>query len=54
MRRPRFDRVGVVIEFAVQSGVHAGQVIAFEVIVDICFPVALHLVGTALEKLHVR
>src|SRR5512133_1315137 len=47
------DGVGVEVEFPVQTGVHGGQVIALEVIVDVGFPVAIHVVSAALEELHV-
>src|SRR5437879_7221324 len=31
---------------------HAGQVVALEIIVDISFPVAFHVVSSTLEELH--
>jgi hypothetical protein len=31
---------------------HAGQVISLQIVVDASFPVALHVVGSALEQLH--
>ena len=48
----RLDRVRVVIQLAVQSGMHAGQVVAFEIVVHVSLPVALHVVGAAFEQLH--
>ncbi len=46
------DRVGVEIEFAIQAGMHGRQVVALKIVVDIGFPVALHLIGAALKELH--
>jgi hypothetical protein len=49
----RFHGVGVEIEFAVQTGMHRRQMVALEIVVDVGFPVALHVVDTALEELHI-
>jgi hypothetical protein len=48
----RLHGIGAVIYFAVERGVDAGYVIALEIIVDVCLPVAVHLVGAALGKFH--
>ncbi len=48
-----FDSIGIEVEFSVQAGVHGGQVIALEVIVDVGLPVAIHVVSAAFEELHV-
>src|SRR4029077_6069262 len=31
---------------------HRGQMVALEIVIHVSFPVALHVVGAALEKLH--
>ena len=48
----RLNHVGIEIQFAIQPGMHAGQVIVLQVVVHISLPVALHVVGAALEQLH--
>ena len=52
MARIRLDRVRVVIQLAIQSGMHAGQVVAFEIVIHVSLPVAFHLVGASFEQLH--
>src|ERR1700733_3437357 len=48
----RFDYVSVVIEFAIQSRMHAGQVVTFEIVIHIRLPIALHLISPAFEQFH--
>ena len=45
----RFNYVRVVVQFTIERGMHAGEMVALEVVVDIGFPVALHLIRTPLE-----
>src|ERR1700690_2337076 len=48
----RLNRVSVVVQFAVQSRMHAGQVIALKIIVNVGLPVTFHLISSPLEQLH--
>ncbi len=48
----RLHHVSVVVEFAIQSRMHAGQVVTFEIVIHISLPVALHVVSPAFEQLH--
>ena len=48
----RLDGVGVVADFAIEGGVDARQVVSLEIVVDVGLPVAVHVVGAALGKLH--
>jgi len=48
----RLDGVGVVVDFTIERRVDARQVVALQIIVDIGLPVAVHVVGAALGKLH--
>ena len=48
----RFDDIGVVVEFAIQTGMDAGQVISLEIVIDVCFPIAPHFVDASLKQLH--
>src|ERR1700716_3311537 len=48
----RLDAVGVVADFAIEGRGDARQVVTLEIVVDIGLPVAIHLVGAALGKLH--
>src|ERR1700730_4774712 len=52
MLRIRLHCISVEVQFAIQPRMHARQVIAFEIIIHISFPVALHLICAALEELH--
>src|SRR6202030_1167534 len=48
----RLDGVGVVVDFTIERRVDARQVVALQIGVDIGLPVAVHIVGAALGKLH--
>src|SRR5208337_686435 len=50
----RLNGVGVVINLAIERRVDARYVVALEIVVDVGLPVAVHFVGAALGKLHVR
>src|SRR5580692_501331 len=47
-----FHCVGPIIQLPIQSRMHAGQVIALKIIVNVSLPVAFHVVRAALEELH--
>src|SRR5580704_4156659 len=50
--REGFHCIGRIIQLPVQSRMHAGQVIAFKIIVHVSLPVAFHFIRPALEEFH--
>src|SRR5882672_10140043 len=43
-------RVRAVVQLAIQTGMHARQVVSLKIVIDIGFPVAVHLINTSLEQ----
>jgi hypothetical protein len=50
----RFDRVGIEVQFPVQSRMDARQMVALQVVINVCLPIALHVIRAALEEFHFR
>src|SRR6267154_73789 len=50
--RMRLDGIAAIVDFAVKRRVHARDVVALKIIVNVGLPVALHLVGAPVGKFH--
>jgi len=48
----RLNQVRPIIQLAIECRMHAGQVISLKIVVDVGFPIALHVVATTFEELH--
>jgi hypothetical protein len=52
--RVGLDHVRIEVKLPVEAGMHTRQMVAFEIVVHVGFPVALHVVSAPLKQLHFR